>query len=150
MSNSRTLIVFKPDSIERGLVGEALSRIERMGHRVVELKTVEVTEERMEAHYANEIGDVDEDFHSRLCDYLVGETVIAGIIEGTDAVESTKKVVGGTEPTKADTGTIRGDFMADTIATSESEGRVVNNLIHASEKGDAEREIGVWFPERDD
>lgn len=143
---SQSFILVKPDALERGLVGRVVTRLEQSRLRVVELKTVEVTREQLDRHYAEYVG---EDFYPRLCEYLVGRKAVVGVVEGKDAPEVTKKLVGETEPTTADPGTIRGSLNADSIETADSEARVVRNLVHASEPEDVDREMAVWFPERD-
>lgn len=140
-NRSRTLIILKPDALERGLIGEILRRIEAEEFRISRLKTVDADRELIEAHYHEKR---DEDFFDALVDWMT-DTVIAGIVEGPDAVKQVDGLAGDTEPDEADAGTIRGELADDSYAEADAEGRALRNLIHTADPGDAEEEIALWF-----
>jgi nucleoside-diphosphate kinase len=144
-----TLIIFKPDSLQRGLVGDILTRFERVGLKIVATKMLEPDEEHYYTHY-EKIGKLktragEEIFNITLT--MMGEgPVIAMVLRGVEAVALVRKLVGGTEPKSAAPGTIRGDFshMSYTYANGVSKG--IPNLIHASgDPEEAKQEIGHWF-----
>ena len=158
----RTIVVFKPDSVKRGLVGEILSRFERVGLRIVGSKTVKVTEGFIAQHYPDkeeflrgmglkalenyvqhkldpikEIGTADPvKIGKRIrrwnMDFLSRGPVIAVVLEGNHAVNNVRKLVGKTIPALAEPGTIRGDYSDDSSILANRENRSVHNLIHAS------------------
>lgn len=142
-NRSRTLIILKPDALERGLIGEILQRIEEEEFRISRLKTVDADRALIEAHYHEK---QDEDFFDALVDWMA-DTVIAGIVEGPNAVEAVDQLAGATEPESAAAGTIRGDLADDSYAEADAEGRALHNLIHTAEPADAEEEIVLWFNE---
>ncbi|HHY62692.1 MAG: nucleoside-diphosphate kinase [Bacillota bacterium] len=130
----RTCVLIKPDGIARGLVGEIVSRFERRGCRIVMATTVNMTEELLAEHYAHLIG---KPFFADLKDYMMSGPVIALVLEAPNAVEAVRQIIGATDPIKAGTGTVRGDF-----ATS-----LHRNLVHASDSLDAAAaEIARFFP----
>lgn len=145
----RTLIVFKPDALQRGIVGEILQRFERVGLKLVGLKMMAPNEEHFSAHYEG-IGGVktrhgEEVFNVTLFNMMEGP-VIAGVLEGVNAVELVRKMVGSTEPGKAQPGSIRGDYAHSNFAFANGNGRTLPNVIHASATVDeAEKEISLWF-----
>lgn len=144
-----TLILFKPDAVQRGLVGEILTRFERVGLKIVATKMLSPNKGHFEKHY-EEIGKLK----TRAGDEIFGITlqmmsegpVIAMVLRGVEAVSLVRKLVGGTEPKSAAPGTIRGDFshMSYTYANENAKG--IPNLIHASgDPKEAEEEISHWF-----
>jgi len=145
----RTLIVFKPDSVQRGIVGEILSRFERVGLKIVGAKMLHPDYEHYFQHYEG-IGTLksrkgDEIFQSTLASMQEGP-VIALVLEGVEAVELVRKMVGATEPRSAQPGTIRGDYAHATYAQAAKINRGVANIIHASaELSEAQKEIAHWF-----
>lgn len=147
----RTLIIFKPDSVMRGIVGEVLTRFERAGFKIVGVKMLQPDYEHYSGHYEG-IGTLktrkgDEIFESTLASMLDGP-VIAMVLEGVDAIEVVRKMVGSTEPKGALPGTIRGDYAHVSYGQAASIGRGVANIIHASaDPEEAEKEIGHWFSE---
>lgn len=175
MEKERTLVLFKPDSIQRGLVGEIISRFERVGLKIVALKMLVPTEEMVREHYAPTPEDViaigerslraqrekgievnltpkeqGEMIVEALVKYLTSGPVIAMVLEGIGAIPITKKLVGSTEPLSSDAGTIRGDYTLDSYALADKDKRAVRNLVHCSgNKEEAEREIKVWFREEE-
>ena len=130
----RTLVLIKPDGVQRGLVGPILSRFEARGLKIVGLKLMQVPTALAEEHYAEHKG---KGFYAGLIDYITSGPVIAMVLEGPNAVGAVRKTVGATRAYEAAAGTIRGDFALET-------GR---NLVHASdeEPGSAEREVKLWF-----
>ena len=147
----KTLIIFKPDAVARGIVGELITRFERAGFKIVGTKMLEPSEEHYFEHYEG-IGTLktrkgDEIFNSQLASMQDGP-VIAMVLEGVEAVESVRKMVGDTEPKSALPGTIRGDYAHVTYGQASSIGRGVANILHASADADeAKKEIAHWFAE---
>ena len=135
--STRTLVLCKPDAVERGLVGEIVSRIERKGFTLVAAELRSVTRDLAEEHYDEHR---DKPFYGELVTFLTRSPVFAMVVEGpTDNTFSLlRKMVGATKVDDAEPGTIRGDFA--TVTTE--------NLVHASDSHDsAAREIKLWFPE---
>lgn len=145
----RTLIIFKPDAVQRGIVGEILSRFERVGLKIVATKMLAPDYEHYFQHYEG-IGTLktrkgEKIFEDQLRSMQVGP-VIAVVLEGIEAVELVRKMVGSTEPKSAQPGTIRGDYSHMTYGKASEVNRGVTNVIHASaEKDEAEKEIAHWF-----
>jgi nucleoside-diphosphate kinase len=130
----RTLLLIKPDGVERRLVGEIIGRIERKGLTVSALELRIVSDELARQHYAEHDG---KPFFGSLLEFITSGPLVAAIIEGPRAVTALRQLVGGTDPVdKAAPGTIRGDFGLETQF----------NLVHGSDSlASAEREIGLWF-----
>ena len=170
--SDRTLIVIKPDGIQRSLIGEIIKRYERVGLKLVGVKMVVPTEDFVEKHYtlnpewrritgekrikaAHEAGEVppsDDPLEvtaivlNKLKKYLTSGPVIAMVWQGAHAVEVVRKITGGTEPKTSDIGTVRGDFVLDSYLMADQDDRSVRNLVHASgTKEEAEMEIKHWF-----
>ncbi len=145
----RTLIIFKPDSVMRGIVGEVLSRFEKVGLKIVGAKMLQPDYDHFYQHYEG-IGTLktrkgDDIFESQLRSMQQGP-VITMVLEGVDAVETVRKMVGTTEPKSALPGTIRGDFAHVSYAQANQSGKSVSNIIHASADAiEAEQEIAHWF-----
>jgi nucleoside-diphosphate kinase len=145
----RTLIVFKPDSVQRGIVGEVLSRFEKAGFKIVGTKMLSPDYDHYHQHYEG-IGTLktrkgEDIFESQLASMLVGP-VIAMVLEGVDAVETVRKMVGSTEPKSALPGTIRGDYAHVSYGAANASGKSVSNIIHASaDANEAQQEIAHWF-----
>lgn len=145
----RTLIVFKPDAVMRGIVGEILTRFERVGLKIVGAKMLQPDYEHFYKHYEG-IGTLktrkgEEIFETQLKEMQQGP-VIAMVLEGVEAVELVRKMVGPTEPKSAQPGTIRGDYAHMTYGQASSAKRGVPNVLHASaDKNEAEQEIAHWF-----
>lgn len=167
-----TLVVIKPDGIQRSLVGEILKRYERIGLKLVALKLLVPTPDFVEKHYTldpswlQKTGEktiasyekrgleppskdplqISAKILANLKKYLSAGPVIAMVWQGAHAVEIVRKVTGGTEPLSSDVGTIRGDFVLDSYQMSDKDNRSVRNLIHASGSAqEAEMEIAHWF-----
>jgi nucleoside-diphosphate kinase len=158
----RTVVVFKPDSVERGLVGEILSRFEKAGLRIVGSKTIRVSKEFVGKHYPASksfllsVGsktlenyvknkrDPKEDFGSNdpvevgkkirqwSIEYLSRGPVIAAVLEGNQAVANVRRLVGSTSPADSNPGTIRGDYSTDSFIFANMQKRSIQNLVHAS------------------
>lgn len=145
----QTLVLFKPDAVQRGLVGDILTRFERVGLKIVGTKMIEPDQSHYYKHY-EEIGKLktragDHIFDITLQMMGVGP-VIAMVLEGVEAASQVRKMVGGTEPKSAAPGTIRGDFSHMSYAYADGQSKGIPNLIHASGDADeAVEEIGHWF-----
>jgi nucleoside-diphosphate kinase len=132
---SRTLVLVKPDAFERGLTGEVLARFERKGMRPVAMRLMVVEEELAHRHYAEH---TDKPFFGELISFITRGPLVAMVLEGTDAVDAVRQVIGATNPLEAAPGSIRGDFATE----------VTFNLVHGSDSDEsATREIELWFPE---
>lgn len=167
----RSLVLIKPDGVQRGLVGEIIRRFEQCCLKIIGLKMVYASKEIAGEHYADdeewmkavgakqknayekkgvrvEKSEVELGRHVRnlLMDYISMSPVIAMVIEGHNAVAKIRKIVGATSPADAEPGTIRGDFAIDHYPLADVSKRPIQNLIHASGAVDeAEREIKIWF-----
>jgi nucleoside-diphosphate kinase len=129
----RTLLLIKPDAIQRGLIGPILARFEAKGFKIVGLKMIHVSKELSKEHYAHL---VSKPFYPDLEKFVTAQPIVAVVIEGKEAVEVTRLIVGPTNASKAPGGTIRGDFSNSTS----------RNVIHASDsKETAEKEIHRFF-----
>lgn len=168
--------MIKPDGIQRGLMGEIIKRYERMGLKMTALKMLVPTSEHIEAHYtldpewrrvtgektikgykdkgmeppSEDPLEITAKILEGLKKYMTSGPVIAMIFEGAHAVKIVRKVTGGTEPLTSDVGTIRGDYVLDSYELSDTDGRAVRNLIHASgSPEEAEMEIKHWFKDEE-
>jgi len=147
----RTLIIFKPDAVMRGLVGEILSRFEKVGLKIVGAKMLQPDYEHFFKHYEG-IGTLktrkgDKIFEDTLAAMQDGP-VLAMVLEGVEAIEIVRKMVGPTEPRSAQPGTIRGDYAHVTFAQASTVDRGVANVLHASADGEeGAKEIAHWFSE---
>jgi nucleoside-diphosphate kinase len=147
----KTLVVFKPDTVQRGLVGEILSRFERVGLKVVGTKMIAPTKEHYHKHY-EEIGKMitrrGEHTFDITLDMMIDGPVIAMVFEGVEAVALVRKLVGPTEPKSAAPGTIRGDYSHMSFGYADDADKGIPNLIHASgDVEEAEQEVAHWFEE---
>jgi len=169
----RSLIILKPDAIQRSLIGEIISRFERSGLKFVAFKFVSPAEDHLFAHYnkddawfekkgqnmINNLKDQGKTPEKEAIEYgkdiiravvkeMKQSPVLAIVVEGAGAIDQVTRLVGTTEPATADIGTIRGDFTVDTYAHATYEDRSIRNLIHCSDvPEEAEREIALWFDE---
>jgi nucleoside-diphosphate kinase len=129
----RTLVLAKPDAVQRGLIGEIIGRFERKGLKVVGLRFLRVPREMAEEHYAVHAG---KHFYDGLVEFITSGPVAAFALEGPDAIAAVRKMVGKTMPNEAEPGTIRGDLGISGL----------RNLIHASDAPEtAEAELALWF-----
>jgi len=171
----KTFVILKPDAVQRGLIGETIKRIERTGLKMVALKMIMATEEQCWKHYnkneewflkkgqvvvenrqkaglpiEKEAIEYGRDIIGALVKFMTCGPIVPMIFEGNQAVAIVKKIVGGTEPTTSDVGTIRGDFTLDSYELSNLDERAVRNLIHCSDlPEEALREISLWFKEEE-
>ncbi len=129
----RTFIIIKPDAVQRGLIGEIISRYERRGLKIVAMKFMKVSDELARKHYAVHS---ERPFFAGLVKFITSAPVVAMIVEGSNAIEIVRNTNGATKPSAAATGTIRADFGID----------VGRNLVHASDSPEnAAAEIALWF-----
>jgi len=143
----RTLVVIKPDGVERGLAGRVLSRFEDAGLKMVGMRLQWIDKNFSKKHYAEH---VKKKFYRGLEDFIVSGPVIAIVLEGVHAIEIVRKMVGATNPKEAMPGTIRGDFATHSAAYADAKKKAVKNIIHASaNKADAKKEISLWFDKKD-
>ena len=168
----RSLVIIKPDGVQRSLVGEAIKRFENMGLKLVGIKMLVPTEEHIDTHYtlnpnwrrvtgektikgykdkglvppSEDPYEITAKILAGLKKYMTAGPVVVMVWEGAHAVEIVRKLVGGTEPLTSDVGSIRGDYVFDSYEMSDADGRAVRNLIHASGSAkEAEMEIKHWF-----
>lgn len=131
----RTLILVKPDGVERGLVGEVIARIEKRGYRLVALELRTLERSVAEAHYGEHR---DKPFFGDLVDFITSGPLVAGVVEGDDVIAAWRTMMGATNPIAAAPGTIRGDLAID----------MGRNVSHGSDSEEsAAREIGLFFPD---
>ncbi|MCF7815912.1 MAG: nucleoside-diphosphate kinase [Candidatus Pacebacteria bacterium] len=171
----RTFVILKPDTVQRSLVGEVIKRFERTGLKFTAMKMFVPEEAKLLTHYNKDDAwflkkgnRIIEDLKSQglpvekdamaygrsiidtIVTYMTAAPVVAMILEGNQAVAVVTKLVGTTEPSTSDVGTIRGDYTVDSYTHSSYENRAVRNLIHCSESPEeAEREIKVWFADEE-
>lgn len=172
----RTLVLIKPDAIQRALIGEIVRRYERLGLKLVGLKMVVPTAEHVEGHYTLDPNwrrvtgektiasyrsrglpppsedplEITAKILKNLKKYLTSGPIICMVWQGAHAVELVRKITGGTEPRTSPVGTIRGDFVLDSYVMSDADDRAVRNLIHASGSiAEAEMEIPHWFGKKE-
>jgi nucleoside-diphosphate kinase len=129
----RTLVLVKPDGVQRGLIGEVFARLERRGLRLVGAKFMQVSQELAETHYAIHVG---KPFYAGLIRYITSAPVMAMVWEGPNAVAAVRQTMGATRPTEAAPGSLRHDFALE----------VGRNLTHASDSVEnGEKEVSLWF-----
>ncbi|MFA6888013.1 MAG: nucleoside-diphosphate kinase [Candidatus Woesearchaeota archaeon] len=139
----QTLVLIKPDGVERGLIGKIISRFENVGLKIVGMKLVKIDKEFSKKHYA---AHVNKPFYKSLESFITSGPVLAIVLEGIEVVELVRKMVGATEPKSAIPGTIRGDLSHHSYGYADAKGISIKNLIHASgSKDDAKIELGLWF-----
>lgn len=147
----RTLILFKPDAVKRGIVGEIVTRFERAGLKIVGTKMLQPDSDHYFHHYEN-IGKMvtrrGKEIFDVTLEMMNEGPVIAMVLEGIEAVSVVRKMVGGTEPKSALPGTIRGDYSHISFDYANAEGIATPNIIHASgDPDEAKDEIRHWFSE---
>ena len=167
----RTLVIIKPDGVQRALIGTIIKRFEQTGLKLVALKIMMATEDQCWTHYnkdeawfkekgaitvknrkekglavEKEAIEYGKDIIKQLVTFMTAGPVVPMIFEGNQAVGIVKKITGGTEPLTSDVGTIRGDYTVDSYEISNIDERAVRNLIHCTgEPAEAAREIDLWF-----
>ena len=135
MNQEQTLVLVKPDGVQRGLIGEIVSRFERKGLKLVGLKLLKLPLERAEELYAPHKGKF---FYDYLIQFMTSTPIVAIALEGRNAIDLVRLINGATKPTESEPGSIRGDFSID----------ITHNIVHASDSpGNAQRELGVLFDE---
>lgn len=149
----RSLVVLKPDAVQRGIVGEIIHRFERVGLKIVGMKMVMPGEDLYYKHY-EDVGQMitrhGEDIFRYNVQYMMTGPVIAMCLEGIEAIPLVRKIVGPTEPKSADMGTIRGDFAHMSYGYSDAKKMGVPNLVHASATPEeAKKELALWFEEEE-
>jgi len=167
----RTLALIKPDGVLRGMTGQILSRLENVGLKIVGIKILIPSEEKVSRHYPDEwfesVGKKNIEYYKskglpitetpleagmrikqKLIRYFTSGPVIPIVLEGDFAVQILRKLAGPTDPLSAPPGTIRGDFSLDSYNIADGQDRAIKNLIHASGSvEEAKREIAIWFDE---
>jgi nucleoside-diphosphate kinase len=143
----RTLILIKPEAVKRHLVGKIISRFEDAGLKIIGMKQFWADEEFAKKHYTEDISQRrGENVRNALLKYITEGPVVAICLEGINAIENVRKIVGGTEPKSAPPGTIRGDFAHVSFAHADANNLPVKNIIHASGNSeDSKAEIKLWF-----
>lgn len=144
----QTLILLKPDALERGLTGEIITRFERVGMKIVAMKLLLPTTEHAEGHYTEDLAiRRGEHIRKLMVDMLTSGPIVAIIFEGIEAVEVARKMIGSTEPKSSAPGTIRGDYAHVSFKHVDSDPTIkMYNLIHGSATPEeAKQEIDVWF-----
>jgi nucleoside-diphosphate kinase len=171
----RSLVLLKPDTVQRSLVGEVIKRFENTGLKISAMKMIVPTEAQLLVHYnkddawylrkgegvvaeltaqgqgiTKEPIEYGKDIIRTIVRYMTAAPVVAMILEGNKAVSVVTKIVGTTEPSTSDVGTIRGDYTVDSYSHATFENRAVRNLVHQSESPEeAEREIVIWFKDEE-
>ena len=173
MKKEQTFVILKPDTIQRSLIGEITNRLERTGLKLVGVKMIKPDEKRLTDHYGKDdtwytekgtkrikfLQDAGKPVDPQRAAIEYGKDIIRGVIrymqsspvvamvwEGNQAVTVVKKLVGTTDPTTSDVGTIRGDYQLDSYSLSDVEQRGIRNLLHCTDKPEeAQREINIWF-----
>jgi nucleoside-diphosphate kinase len=141
----RTLVLVKPDGVQRAIIGELITRFERVGLKIVGMKMKWVDAAFSKKHY---FAHINKPFYKGLEKNITEGPVVAMVIEGLHAVEIVRKLVGGTEPRTALPGTIRGDYAHHSYAYGDKKGIGIKNVIHASGNvKEAKDEISLWFSE---
>ncbi len=172
----KSLVIIKPDGVQRSLIGEIIKRYERAGLKLIGIKFLVPNEETVRRHYLvdpewpKKVGEKSKEAYAKngekapfssaveygefilkkLVKYMSSGPVVAMVWQGNQAVGIIRKITGGTEPLTSDVGTIRGDLTIDSYNIADPDGRAVRNLIHASGHVDeAEKEIAVWFDKKE-
>ena len=175
IKRNTSLVLIKPDGVQRSLVGDIINRFEKKGLKIKAMKMVVPTIEQCESHYNKDdawflkkgtgiVADLQKDglpvkkeaieygrdIIRTVVQYMTGGPVVAMVLEGHAAPEVVTTLVGGTEPNTADIGTIRGDYTIDSFYMATIDNRAVRNLIHCSEDNDeAQREQKIWFTDHE-
>lgn len=174
LSKEKTLVIIKPDGVQRSLIGEIISRYERVGLKLIAMKMMSATPELVEKHYTLDpawlqaVGEksikgfvdkgqtppstdplvIGNEVLGRLVKFMTSAPVVAMIWQGAHAVQLVRKLTGGTEPLTSDVGTIRGDYVLDSYQMTAADNRAIRNIVHASGSvQEATDEINHWFTE---
>ena len=169
--SEKTLVLLKPDAIQRNLIGDIVSRFERAGLKIIAMKFLLPTKEQAYKHYVKNEEEIEalgkrsiegkrkngvevtidpktlgQSIIDRLVEFLSQSPVVAIVLEGSSSIPIVRKIVGSTEPLNSDVGTIRGDYTIDSYDLADNDNRAVRNLVHASaNQFDSDYEIKVWF-----
>lgn len=144
----KTLVLIKPDGVQRGLTGELINRFENVGLKIVAMKMVWIDEDFAAKHYADVKTRKGDKVFNALLRLITMGPVVAMALEGIDAVECVRKMCGPTEPKSAMPGTIRGDYAHVSYEYSDFVGEAVRNVVHASgSREEAKIEVAMWFNE---
>jgi len=142
----RTLVVVKPDGVQRSLTGRIIQRFEDAGLKIVAMKMVWIDKDFAKKHYFDLEERRGEKVFRTMTDYLTLGPVVAMVLEGVESADNVRRLVGATEPKSAAPGTIRGDFTHHSFAHADAADREIRNVIHASGNAeDAKYEISLWF-----
>lgn len=142
----QTLVLLKPDAVQRGLIGRIIQRFEDVGLKIVAAKMVQSSREHSTTHYADVGVRRGQKVLDQNVNFLAEGPVLALVLEGIHSIDLVRKMIGSTEPKAAAPGTIRGDFSHQSYLWADSQDMVIKNLIHASSsQDDAKREIALWF-----
>ena len=143
----KTLVLIKPDGVQRGLIGEILQRFEKVGLKIVGMKMLWIDADFAKRHYK---AHVDKPFYAGLEAMITEGPIVALALEGIHAVELVRKMVGPTEPRSAPPGTIRGDYAHVSYVYADKKGIAIKNLIHASSNAEeAKAEVELWFTKKE-
>jgi nucleoside-diphosphate kinase len=143
----KTLVLIKPDGVKRAISGKIISRFEDAGLKIAGLKLAKIDKEFSRKHYSEHL---KKDFYRTLEEFITSGPVIAMVLEGVNAIEIVRKMIGSTEPLKAMPGTIRGDFSHMSLEWANKKNKCVPNLIHASDSPEnAKKEISLWFDNKE-
>lgn len=146
----RTLVLLKPDAVQRAIMGRILQRFEDVGLKVVGMKMVQPTKEHATQHYADVGVRRGPKILEQNVNFLLDGPVVALVLEGIHSIELVRKMVGSTESKASPPGTIRGDFSHQSYAWADSQDQVIKNLIHASSsQDDAKKEVALWFTDKE-
>ncbi|MCD6216210.1 MAG: nucleoside-diphosphate kinase [Candidatus Aenigmarchaeota archaeon] len=164
----RTLVIIKPDGMERNIIGDVIKRFESADLRIVGLKMIKADLSLMKKHYPDSmipiLGEKSVKAGAKVKDvnkqgkrvlgwlrkFMMSSPVVAMVLQGENAVKKVRQIVGSTDPSEADVGTIRADYSNDSIAVANAENRTVRNIVHASGSLDeAKKEISIWFKDNE-
>jgi nucleoside-diphosphate kinase len=143
----RTFVMIKPDGVKRTIIGDVISRFEKAGLKLIGMKMKWVDQDFAKQHYTEDIAiRRGERVRSDLLEFVTEGPVVAMVLEGIQAIEIVRKIVGTTEPKSALPGTIRGDYCHVSFGYADAKKIAVKNVIHASgDLADAKREVALWF-----
>ncbi len=142
----KTLILIKPDGVQRQLIGRIIQRFEDVGLKIVGCKLIHVSREHAGKHYCDVAQRHGQKMFEYNVNFLTEGPVLALVLEGIHSIDLVRKMVGPTEPKSAPPGTVRGDFAHQSYAWGDSNNKAIRNLIHASASSeDAKKEIALWF-----
>ncbi|MEK9175346.1 MAG: nucleoside-diphosphate kinase [Patescibacteria group bacterium] len=147
MALQRSLVLLKPDTLDRGIVGEIITRFERRGIKIVGLKMLVSEKDTAEKHYMEDLAKRrGEKIREVMIKMITSGPIVAMVLEGVDIIEVVRQMIGATEPKSALPGTIRGDFAHISYSHADEKGIGIFNLIHASDSPEsAQTEINIWF-----